>query len=1040
MRSLKKIKRSKDGGMPFVAIAAVLLILGSAYGVMISQAKDIEETADNIITELGSLDSAIVGTKTSVERGLGELIFGISTDPEGGSLENRAEMFKKQSGEWMRKNFPCADKGVSVSIKDFDFVLEAENLKMVSSDAFTDGFMPSYLKAAGHYTATFVSGSGTVQRVTEISTDGTCALPLVAEVGSLFESMVSDEGSALSQMMSHQLTSLAQYRVLNGYGALAEYGSMGTMSIITSDDVRAAYESSKRVLEMLVFRCPSDGIDADLEKIDLADMFVSEDGFIEIDLSAVYSQALISIIDDLVLRWFDYFYGNTIIDIFDFFTDAFGNFLDSLVGFFTGKNEFTAAPYIERVMSDNGLDMNLYRHLFSGKTASIRTDSIDLIVGNSSVTVPSLTVSVDYPSVDLMAWGGISKFKSNYREDTNDIRELIRNIINSAAVGIGTSKALGTIRLPIDPSDDVSFMESLFDGVDAALDRGRSEVERFMTSAINEQRISDPFYAAIFKVVSEDREHIYCAGIFKENIRSSITASLALHFENCGIVYDENDLDKAAAVLLGGDDVRRTISFYDEAVEGCLSGLSALTEVPAGRSGTFKDICIAMFGGGALFVDFATNVPAKIRALCAEAVKNSNINGYSGPVDLPGTDSFILAGSGGKVSTEKLSISSSSAPKIQVRGPGDNLSDCIHYIGFNEVNGASHATAFSVSLEDDLEYTLRSSGILETAMDVSDSVYKGSAKIRLNIKIVVASGWELAGVKKYTPSNTALGDAWNALIKLMFPLLEPLREILMMMTDVFTILCGPMMEMLKCVASIVEKLFRAMMEPLEVMKRFVEEQLEKVFNFAVEKAIEGVEWIVGIDMSKQTVGFSYMGFTVTFTTKLSTLASNTKTLIIVTISKEMDNVTISGSLTVKQRGSGSSKELLLTGSATIKGSDWSVSADIDPLMKSSGQMLFVYGYVKGVSFDLIFPDLVQYQHAEFALSDIPPIAMVLSNIPSPIPGFKISLDAGIDLKYNIPFKGGILINEFELNPPGEDRDNEWVEVINMTKSRVDLDG
>ncbi|MDR2698835.1 MAG: lamin tail domain-containing protein, partial [Candidatus Methanoplasma sp.] len=56
------------------------------------------------------------------------------------------------------------------------------------------------------------------------------------------------------------------------------------------------------------------------------------------------------------------------------------------------------------------------------------------------------------------------------------------------------------------------------------------------------------------------------------------------------------------------------------------------------------------------------------------------------------------------------------------------------------------------------------------------------------------------------------------------------------------------------------------------------------------------------------------------------------------------------------------------------------------------------------------------------------------------PGLKGAIDAGIDLKYNIPFKTGILINEFELNPPGEDRNNEWVEIINATKSRADLDG
>jgi hypothetical protein len=65
---------------------------------------------------------------------------------------------------------------------------------------------------------------------------------------------------------------------------------------------------------------------------------------------------------------------------------------------------------------------------------------------------------------------------------------------------------------------------------------------------------------------------------------------------------------------------------------------------------------------------------------------------------------------------------------------------------------------------------------------------------------------------------------------------------------------------------------------------------------------------------------------------------------------------------------------------------------------------------------------------------------MLSNIPLPIPGLKAEIDAGIDLKYNLPFTKGILINEFELNPPGDDKDHEWVEIVNATRSRVDLEG
>ena len=1026
--------------MPFVAIAIVILILASAYGVMISQAKDIKDTADSIVTELGSLDSAIASTETFIERGLGELIFSISTDPDGGSLENRGVLFKERSDKWMSSNFPRSDKGVTVSIRDYGFDLEAESLRMTSYDDFTDGFIPSYLEATGYYTANFISDSGTVLRTTEIATDGTCALPLVAERGSLFKVMVSDDGSALSQMMTHQLTALAQYRVLNGYGALAEYGNMSTTSIITADDVKAAYDSSMKVLTLLVFRCASEDLDANMERIDLADWLIAEGGCIEIDLSAVYSQALISIMDDLVLKWFDYLYGNIFLDAVDLILDTLKNAWDALKGFFSGKNEFSAAPYIERVMADSGSDSNMYRHLFSGKKASIKFSGIDVTVGGKSITIPSMTVCPDYPSVDLMSWNGISKFKSNYRADTNEIKDWIRSVINTAAVSIGTSKALGTIKIPIDPDDKEDFMTSVYRAVDISLKEGNSKVDRIMTSAIKDQSMYDPFYSAIYGVISKDRDKIYGTDSFKDSVRSSIVSAVTSYLGNEGVVYDDSDIARVTDIVLSDIGVKKAIAEYEDAVDVCLNGLMALAEVPAGKAGAFKDICTGIFKAGVLAVDIVTDVPERIRTLCSEAIENTNINTYSGIIELPGTDSFRLTGSDGNISIEKISVSTVSAPKIRVGGPNENLSDCVHYVGFNENTGASYATAFSVHIEDRLEYTAKSSGTLESSMNISDSVFRSTADINMDLNIIVESGWELAGVKGYKASNTLLTDVWNVLIKLLSPILEPLRKIMSMIMDALSILNSALIELSKYVASIVQKLYEKLIGPLEALERFIEDKLDKIFNAVLEKAVDAVQWIVGIDASKQTVGFSFMGFTVTFTTKLATLASNTKTLLTVTMSCVVHNIKVSGSITIKQKGSGSSKELMFTGNASIEGNNWSVSADIDPIMKSTTHLLTIDGYVKGVRFDVILPDLVQYQHSDFTLSDVPGLGVLLSNIPLPIPGLKASIDAGIDLKYRVPFKAGILINEFELNPPGDDRGNEWVELLNATKSKVDLEG
>jgi hypothetical protein len=1040
MRNIKRLKRSKDGSMPFVVIGVVLLIIGSAYAVMVTQAKDIEENADNMITELDSLDSAITETKTAVERGLGELIFKISTDPEGGSLEKREGTFNEHSSKWVKSNYPRTDRGVSVTIMDFKFVLEAEPLKLVTSDTFADGYTPSYLRATGYITAKFICATGTSVRTISISTDGTCALPLVAEKGSLFDLMVSGEGSALSQMMTHQLTALAQYRVLNGYGALAEYGSMGTMSIITTDDVMSSYNSSLKMLELLVFRCPSEGFPADLERIDLADILASKDGYVEIDLSAVYSQALISIIDDLVLKWFDYLYGNLVVDLADRITDGIRNAWDSLKGFFSGKNEFSAAPYIEQVMRDNGLDVGLYTRLYSGKSTSIKLPGFDLMIDGKNVSISSLSITSAYPNVDLMGWGGITKFKSNYRGETNEIREWLRNTINTAAVNIGSTKALGTVRVPIDPTDNESFMETVKRTVDKALDKGNTEVERIMTSAIMEQKISDPFYAAIYKVITDDRDKIYGIATFKENIRSSISSALVSYFRSNWIEYTANDLEQAVDVLIHADSVKKAMTDYEGAVNSCLTGLKALQEVPGGNPSFIKTTSTAIFMVGVLFVDITTNVPERIRMLCTEAVENTNINPYSGPLDLPGTDSFKFVGAGGNTTVEKITFSTKSAPKVSVKGPNDNLKDCIHYVGFSENTGASYSTAFSVKVEDTLQYTLKSSGIIEETMGIYDSVYKGYSDVSMELKIVVGSGWGLAGVKNYTPSNHLLQDVWNGLLKILSPLLEPLRKVMSIIMDTISIMGSTLIEFAKYVASVVERLFNTLMSALEALAKFIEDSLNKLFSSILGLVVESVQKVVGSDPSKQAVSISYMGFTISIKIGSQDPVDNVKTLLTVSMGLTMGSLSVSGSVTIKQKDSGSGKELMLFGSAEVKGKMWYIAADIDPLMKCSNQILVIDGVVMGTSFYVVLPELVQYQHISFSLGGLPVIGALISNIPLPIPGLKASFDVGIDLKFNIPYDTGILINEFELNPPATDRGNEWIEIYNATKEEVDLTG
>lgn len=255
--------------MPFAIIAVTLLILGSAYTIISAQTEKSVENTETISDELDIVGETIGNTECFVEKGLGEIIFSLSTSSTEGTIEQRTEKYDARAKEWMDFQFPLMDNGVRVELTSFSTELGTENLRLSDND-LTKGSAPSYLIGTGEFEARYSCDSGTTIKNTEFSTDASCALPLVAEQGSIFRNSLQSDGSPLSQMISYQLTAVAQYRVMNGFGALDEYGSMGTMNIITEQDVRTAYNNALDLMELEYFHILPEGFPEDTNTVDLA--------------------------------------------------------------------------------------------------------------------------------------------------------------------------------------------------------------------------------------------------------------------------------------------------------------------------------------------------------------------------------------------------------------------------------------------------------------------------------------------------------------------------------------------------------------------------------------------------------------------------------------------------------------------------------------------------------------------------------------------------------------------------------------------------
>ena len=132
-------------------------------------------------------------------------------------------------------------------------------------------------------------------------------------------------------------------------------------------------------------------------------------------------------------------------------------------------------------------------------------------------------------------------------------------------------------------------------------------------------------------------------------------------------------------------------------------------------------------------------------------------------------------------------------------------------------------------------------------------------------------------------------------------------------------------------------------------------------------------------------------------------------------------------------------DLLLTSQVRMK--DFTLDTKVDPFMATQSHLVECTGQGEGWGLDLVIPEIESYDSIQYSLHDIPGVGMALSNIPIPPLGIKASINAGIEIVYNLQgiMEDNVVINEVELNPRGQTDGNQWVELFNPTAEPVLID-
>lgn len=982
----------RKGNMPFAAIAVSILLVSTVM-IGITGEYSRSESASNEMTDvISGFDESVEKMRNHIEKGLGEIILCISTADGMGGMDSRVSAFRDKAEKWLEYNSPLTANGISAKITDNDLNL---TVARTGNGYSADGSVPSYLKAEGTVTLEFREKFVKTTKEIEITSDGTCGLPLTLERTSMFESM-ADGKISLSNMITYQLEALAQYRVINGYGI----GNIDTSKILTRTDVEKAYSYALDAMKLICFR--SDGTVFDeMDSVDMAGFFIGDTDTMEIDLSSIYAQTLYSQMDSVVMKWFEYLCGDKILHVLSPEKDYYKRLCDVIGSFIKGESVSGAESYIEDIMSSHGYSKEDYSN--PGK-------------GTTEVIVSGITVSIDNPTVNLMDRTWIKYFKSDYYESKDSIKDFMRGAIRLACAEMASEKSLGKVSVSMTGYGESDFSEKLGIALEKALDNTSSILAECLESSVDLTSASDPFYTAIANAIYSHQNEFVLEDEFLDRISHEI--ELATDGE---ISFEE---------ARQSDYVSAALQEYRSSVIEDLSVFGILMEVPGGEPGLMKKIAAWMLKQTESLMDIMQPVRDGMRNICEEWCSRISVNPASGFTELPDCGPFVFT-DGNTTSYEYLDAKILSNPVST--NPTINSEKSVHSVGFSSNSVAAYTTVFTATIHDRITYEVKGGNSVALSSGNYSSRCSGTANINLTIEVPVISGWALDNVD-YRPSTTIIDDSVRIILDILEPIIEPLMDIMSVAGDVLEFLAEKLTVVSEYVAKAVTDMYEKVMEPIQKLNEWISTEAANVFSDAT------LDLFFSIGLGKQYIDIGLFGYNLRISTSAMTWVSNTKTLFTATLSGPVAGLFVSAGITVKVKGDVKSDNLIFTGNGSISSDDWKIKMSLDPLMKSSKHLLTIDGSIGDTDVSLVLPELVNYYETGLSLSDIPGLGDRLSSIPVPGLGVNIGLDAGFTLRYSHPVQEGLLINEFESNPPGDDRGNEWVELYNNSPHTIELDG
>ncbi|OPY31006.1 MAG: hypothetical protein A4E32_01988 [Methanomassiliicoccales archaeon PtaU1.Bin124] len=773
---------------------------------------------------------------------------------------------------------------------------------------------------------------------------------------------------------------------------------------------------------------------------DPADLMLILYGFEEFQVHQALAQALYASADLLALRYLDYFH---IVEVVNFIEETVQSGIFMISDLLS--KAFGEDPTAEQVMGwlkekmiRAGFEESTYRYLWTSPidwNIEVGPEALNLYNstgGRVTITIDG-SYSLDVDSVDLLSSSFWKNTYRSYQLSADQLAGRITGLFKDIAKSIASGATPIVVVPSLDPFDGSTPMQSLSLSLNEALDTNQ---DWFTDAACRIQYVSgpDPLGEAMCLALESNSGLLFDKDVVLRNAFCSLTDQIykQLVAENQELrdAPHETNLRSLRMSLQSTDaSVWSALeNAYREDTEPVLQMMRSSFLRPGEEDYIYK--CFIIISSGLLTnaLPIEEWTEGRLQDMTNDILAYYQMNGMVTNVTLPSFGVMDLKdGDGGAISIQIRSRTSFEGLSISITDPvrGAGQMPSVHITDLLNGTISPFQATWGLAIKGSLSTYV---SVASPSGQFPQMSQKVTTPIESDLRFCVVSGWPLAGIE-YKASNTISGD-----------FLALLKQIWAVLSNAVSKIANGAAQVLQLVVQAVQEQGRLAQMALELAMGSLESFMDYVRDFSESLIVDGLGMLLetltgGRSCSSGIIDF--LGVKMGIELNQGDLALATaKNIVKITVGFAICDSAFSISGRIIKIGDG--YQLLVNGTFRTPGSR--LTLVIDPFMTAFSHFIEVRGWADGTYVEMNVPEVRSFTTFKFSLHDIPGIEALLSNIPTPLPPLKMSLNAGISVNLATGGDPHPVINEFDSNPSGPDAGKEWVEIFNPSDQVISLSG